>query len=98
MATLLAERKLVCTRGGERAQRPTPARSCAKQTQSLDLGPAHSRSDDRVKPVVARLERLLPLPAEQPRDGQAQLASARPAQAVVVAQAWPETGVVERLP
>ena len=44
------------------------------------------------------LERLLPLPAQQPGDGQAQLAGARPGATVALAQTREETGAMGRLP
>src|ERR1041384_7110784 len=87
VATVAAQRALVCPRGSQRAERATAARSCARETQPLDARTTHPRSDGRPEPAAAGLERLLPLRAKQPRDGEAQRASARPGTTVAVAQA-----------
>src|SRR5580700_132468 len=88
---------MVCPRRSQHAQPATAAGGRARQTQPLDTRTTHPRSDRRHEPVASRLERLFPLSAQQPCDGQAQLAGARPGEAVVMAQTRKETGALERL-
>src|SRR5262245_44670908 len=98
MATLPCEPQMVCPRRSEPTQPATATPSRTPATQPLDPLETHRRGNGRSEPAAARLVELLPLPAKQPRDGQTQLAGARPNQAVVVAQTRQKAGLVERLP